>query len=365
MKKPAQLSLSLLSLALASSTLAATQYTVTDLGTLGGTASRGVALNNNGHVVGYADTPTQARHPFFYDGKTLQDLTLIMPKSLKAFYGGNVWAINDKDQIALSFSVPDDYYDITVIYNAATRKATNLKPKHVASIVDINHKGRYIGVIDGPDLSAYNFLYNGRYRPINTGPFGIVTALNEKDQVTGQFSFTVDGGITGHAAILTSYKATPKDLGTLGGPTSVGAAINNKGWVTGDSDTLNFTGEGMGYYNGEYDVISTAPHAFLYKDNALRDLGTLGGTVSVGLGLNDQGEVIGYSDTTLPNVHHAFYYDGQVLQDLNDLVTDHDFSLLEAVAINEKGVILANGKNAEGQNHALLLTPVDQENRVE
>jgi probable HAF family extracellular repeat protein len=75
-----------------------------------------------------------------------------------------------------------------------------------------------------------------------------------------------------------------KDLGTLGGTTSAGSAVNAFGQVAGSS----FTASG-------------AQHAFLSGADGgpLKDLGILpGGTFSQGFAVNDSGQVVGYGDTT-------------------------------------------------------------------
>ena len=62
-------------LALLSSTAAyATQYTVTDLGTLGGTNSFAYAINSTGQVVGQADNSAGTGEPFLYSNGSMQDL---------------------------------------------------------------------------------------------------------------------------------------------------------------------------------------------------------------------------------------------------------------------------------------------------
>lgn len=72
------------------------------------------------------------------------------------------------------------------------------------------------------------------------------------------------------------------DLGTLGGQASRGEAINDQGWVAGESETAS----------GE-------TRAFLWKPREkMRNLGTLGGEVSRAFDINNQGVVVGESTTT-------------------------------------------------------------------
>ena len=50
----------------------------------------------------------------------------------------------------------------------------------------------------------------------------------------------------------------------------------------------------------------------------MQDLGTLGGTSSVGVAINASGQVTGYADTAGGDTH-AFLWDGTRMQDLGTL----------------------------------------------
>ena len=100
---------------------------------------------------------------------------------------------------------------------------------------------------------------------------------------------------------------TVTDLGSLGGDYSVGLDINNSGQVTGYST-----------------LPSGATHAFLYSGGVMTDLGTLGGTESHGRSINDAGQVTGDSllsgsSVTATDFVHAFLYSGGVMTDLHTL----------------------------------------------
>jgi probable HAF family extracellular repeat protein len=92
------------------------------------------------------------------------------------------------------------------------------------------------------------------------------------------------------------------------------------------------------------------------------DLGTLGGTVSVARGINNNGQIVGESYTVVgPAGEHAFLYSGGVMRDLNALVPSNSgWTLQEASAISNTGLIVGDGLNPNGQADAFLLTPVPE-----
>lgn len=101
------------------------------------------------------------------------------------------------------------------------------------------------------------------------------------------------------ATAAPAYKATR--LGTLGGTGGYANGVNDAGQVVGYS-----------YLPG-----NASWHAYLY-DGTMRDLGTLGGALSSGNSINAAGQVAGFS-MTVENTEHAFRYSGGKMTSLGTL----------------------------------------------
>src|SRR5215831_18218292 len=96
--------------------------------------------------------------------------------------------------------------------------------------------------------------------------------------------------LPGLAAAFPLYAVA--DLGTLGGTFSLGAGINATGAVVGYASTPA---------NARFD-------AFLFTTGPLTDLGTLGGTSSRANAINATGQIVGEA-MTAANQEHAFFRD--------------------------------------------------------
>ena len=139
---------------------------------------------------------------------------------------------------------------------------------------------------------------------------------------------------------------TPTDLGTLGGTKSVGRGINASGQVAGRADTKG----------------DSADHAVRWTGTTPTDLGTLGGTNSEGQGINASGDIVGTSQITGNADRHAFLYTGGQMYDLNTLLLPGSGVTRLWVgeaggSINDLGQIAATGIIG-GETHALRLDRV-------
>jgi probable HAF family extracellular repeat protein len=137
-----------------------------------------------------------------------------------------------------------------------------------------------------------------------------------------------------------------QDLGTLpGGSFSQAQGINDSGQVVGWS-----------FLGG-----TSTTHAFLYTPGTvMQDLGTLGGGYSNGLDINNLGQVTGYSWTGgVTTYEHAFIYSsGTGMVDLNPLLGGYGS---RGQGINNSGEVLGNysiiGTAGSTDTHPFLYTP--------
>ena len=83
----------------------------------------------------------------------------------------------------------------------------------------------------------------------------------------------------------------------------------------------------------------------------ITDLGTLGGDVSEAYGINDQGQVVGFSVTT-DNSLRAFLYSNGAMKNLGTLGTD--FTTSRARGINNRSQVIGYSRTRGGQQYAFL-----------
>jgi uncharacterized repeat protein (TIGR01451 family) len=324
------LAVSLLTLCLAPVGLAQT-YTITDLGTLGGSFSQGNGINASGQVTGFSYlTGDAAYHAFLYSAGTMADL---------GTFGGSYSegrSINSSGQVTGYSYLADDNEYHAFLYSGGTTNDLGTLGGFATDGRGINDSGQVTGeVLTAPVGFPHAFLYSaGIMTDIGTpGIKSIGNGINTSGQITGQNggdAFLYGGG-------------TMTDIGSLAGFGSVGNGINASGQVTGYSVTADTR-----FY-----------HAFLYSGGIWTDLGALGGGFSVGNGINASGQVTGYSSLIQGGASRAFLYAPATgMVDLNTLLPNGSGWTLElATGINDAGQVTGEGI-INGANHAFLMSPV-------
>lgn len=132
-------------------------YNIIDLGTLGGTFSRGDAINASGQVTGDSQiTGDSASHAFLYDGSTMQDLgTLGGTHS----YG---YGMNDSGHVVGMSYLAGDSARHAFLYDGSTMQDLGTLGGRISYGRSINASGQVVGnslLASGSQYVAY--LYDG------------------------------------------------------------------------------------------------------------------------------------------------------------------------------------------------------------
>ena len=117
------------------------------------------------------------------------------------------------------------------------------------------------------------------------------------------------------AAASSTYTET--NMGSLGGGFTEATAINANGQVTGYSALAKQIQVPCPpqQYGQPKKCFESIAHAFLFSNGTMTDLGTMGGTGSEGLAINDSGEVVGVTQTKA-GTSEAFLSNGKTMTDL-------------------------------------------------
>jgi probable HAF family extracellular repeat protein len=215
---------------------------------------------------------------------------------------------------------------------------------------DINATGVVVGSIEAGPNNAYRpFVATGNsvsFLPLLPGiPNDIETqeshakalAINDAGDIVG---FSPVNGTSSHA-VRWNASHLIADLGTLGGSRSQAVDINNAGLIIG-----------MSHIAGD-----AASHAFLWSSGTgMQDLNTLlGATITSVLEINDAGQIVG-TYTASGGQSHAFRYTpGSGLLDLGTLGGTSS----EPTGLNSRGEVVGSSTLAGGGTHAFLWTPSD------
>jgi len=299
-------------------------YRVQILESLGGSFSSPNGINNHGLLMGVANLPgDQAAHAVVWrqdKDYAIKDLgTLGGPNS------GVNWSVNDNRGIAVGAS------DTSTI-DPNGENFCNLSPTGSDLYVCLGFAWQNGPLMSLPTLggnNSYAFEVNNR---------GQVAGIAETG--TPDPSCTPPQVLDWEAVIWGPRPGEIQQLPLLPGDT-VGAAT-----------AINSQGTAVGTSGPNCTSVSSEPHAVLWEKGSVTNLGSLGGLLeNIAFGINDQGQVVGFSDLPGDTTTHAFLWTKENgMQDLGTLPGDINSY---AYGINSKGQVVGDS-NGGSYDRAFL-----------
>jgi probable HAF family extracellular repeat protein len=362
---------------LATHTIAWQIGVVTDLGPLpGGENSAPQWISANGLIVGLSENGEtdplapglpELRGAFWQNG-TITDLG-----TLGGGYEAIANAVNSRGQVIgqTTNTIPDPFsqafdQSIGVPYqtraflwqNGEMRDLGTLGGPDAAATV-MNERGQIAGASyinstanpnNGPDCSSdvptvHPFLWqNGKMIDLGSlgGACGGASAINNQGQIAG--GSTLPGDQENHPTLWDHGTLT--DLGTFGGSFGYTSWINEKGAVVG---TASYPGDAV-------------QHAALWKKGMRTDLGSLPGyECSFAYFINASDQIVGGSFACDGSTNAATLWQNGSSVDLNTLIPANAALHLDvALDINDHGEIAGQGSTSNGDIHAFLLIPCEE-----
>jgi len=343
----------------------ATQYTVLSLSVIDDPGSSAVVrrVNTLGEVVGgYKQKGVkQTSAAFLLSATGLIPITDQQNTDFSTSYG-----IDDLGEIAGSLNGPSSVLPFRSVRHTGFQLLPLLPGDTGGAAFGINQKGEAVGFSSGPSgVHAAWWTRKGEVTQLPSlsgGGAAKAVDINSKGDVAGNVG---DGNTT---AVRWPSKggAIPLDMLT-GFASSQAESINTAGDIAGASTDL--------------EAFGTRMHATLWPAGTTnpQDLGVLsGGTNSRARDVDDNDWVVGTGDSSQGN--RAFLWSSATgMLDLNTLLTNSSLILVDALSINNQGVILAIGidvsdappmhamgtmvatshvEERELPRHIVLLTPV-------
>ena len=350
------------------------KYKLVDLGTLGGPTGYlsccepvSQILDNRGTVVGAADTSTSdpnypntslwlppdpfIMHAFQWRNGVLTDLGALsgVASSFANWISANglIAGLSENGVIDPLLGVPEA--NAVLWKNGKMINLGTLEGGYESYATAVNSESQVTGsaVNTIPDpfspfgLQNRAFLWqNGTMHDLGTlgGPDAAPGPMNERGQIAGSsYTSFIPNPVTGIPTFDPFLWENDKmvDLGTLGGTFSLSNSLNNQGQVVGQSDLA-----------GDLTF-----HPFLSIKGGLIDLGTLGGDNGQANWINDSGEVVGKADLQGSQTHDAFLWKKGIMKDLGRVGGD---TCSDAFAINSSEQVVGCSSDCITCSHAFL-----------
>lgn len=309
---------------------------IRDLGTLGGSSSFSQAVNDRGQVTGLALNGIPDPFSFYYQYLFCLPFQICPADATET--RGFIWDEKDGMQDIGTLGGPDAFPSL------------------------INNRGQIAGFsytdsIPQPTTgfpTAHPFLWEKGKGMKDLGSFGgsitaSVNGLNERGEVVGG-SF-----LAGDVNFDPFLWDGDKLIDLLAPPFSGG----------GEANWINEAGEAVGIAvlpaqcpGSQTDMV----HAFLWRGGTITDLGSVSGTsLSRADFINSQSQVVGGSWACDNSVFDGFLWENGSMVDLNELVPANSaLHIVWAPFINDEGVIGVFANTSNGDLHAALLIPCDE-----
>lgn len=341
-------------------------FSVKDVGTVSGMSlATPIGMNDASQVIGTYGTGAESR-AFRFEGAGYGGRKEIGDAGSRAF------AINVDGLAAGDTLVKGDFNHAALFKDGLAADLGTLRGALFSRANGINNLQNVVGSsgssLDGECARAFFWSTSSGMLDLGTlgGPYAQAMGINENNFITGTSQIKSRSIGATHAFVVQApspgrgFAVPMQDLGTLGGPSSYGIAINAANHVVGYST--------LSAFDSRY-------HAFISDGGKMMDLGSLspksaGDDFSVAVAVNNLDEIVGYSfkpevngsvDPAVTKSNQAaFYYNSSTgMKDLNEMIgsASEKFHLVSATAINDKSQIVATAYDSNGELHALLLSP--------
>lgn len=309
--------------------VSAAQYTIVDLGSLGGTRNLPQSINDKGQVVGVSFLASNSvNHAFLWNG-CMQDLG-VLPGGVYSSASG----INSGGQIVGISGSPSGYHGCVWQSTTLTDLPSASFPYSSAEALGINSSGQVVGDCWSPSEHQACLWENSGITTLQGlgGSYSISTSINGNGQIAGYS--TVQSGAY-HACIWQGGAVT--DLGP-----GYAFDINDNGQIIGLS-----IAQGGGYWQGStFTPLVGLDTSYKYADP---------------VAANNNGIIVGYArySTSMATYSRACLWQNGAITELPSL-PGWLRGYSQALDVNNNGQIIGYAYDSNNVEHAVLWTPVPE-----
>lgn len=335
-------------------------YDIELLGTLGGTKSWASGINDLGQVVGSSITSEGYTHAFLWENGSIVDLGVLGEGTV---YGtdeynvSNALSINNTGQI-VGYSSHDGSLDWNedhaFLWENGSMVDIGTLGGNRSKATSINNLGYIAGYskTSAEENHAFQWI-NGVMTDIGSlggshYPLTQVTGINDNGQIVG-----VSTNVSENRNAFLWQNGIMTDLGAIDEYGSKASAINNTGQIVGSVTFRRWITPSDSFLD---------THAVLWEDGAMTDLGVLNFQRSYAMGINEEGQIVGYSHVQKGNYggYDACLWENGEINNLHDFFPEElGIKFSHAMDINNLGQIIGYAE-IEGYDVGFIMTPIPE-----